>query len=60
MKFFCRVVCIRVHPTFQLRHPMDTFIMFTSVNGKNHCISTESDEICLRGDDRPNGNGLLP
>ena len=30
--------------------------MFTSVNGKNHCISTESDEICLRGDDRPNGN----
>lgn len=56
---FSRVVCLRVHPTFQLRHPMETFITFTSVDGNTHSISTESEELCLRGDKRPNGEWML-
>lgn len=56
---FSRVVCLRIHPTFQLRHPMDTFIKFTSVNGQAHSVSTDSGELHLHGDERPNGEWML-
>lgn len=56
---FSRAACLRVHPTFELRHPMETFIMYKSVDGNAHTVSTESEELCLRGDERPNGEWML-
>lgn len=56
---FSRVACLRVHPTFQLRHPMETFVRFMSINDKNYSLRIDSEELCFRGDERPNGEWML-
>lgn len=54
---FCRLVCLRVHPTFDLLHPSESFISFTSIDGSTHEVFPESGEQSFEGDLLPNGNG---
>ncbi|CAN1306361.1 Alpha-glucosidase 2 [Linum perenne] len=53
---FSRLVCLRVHPTFTLLHPTETFVSFTSVDGSKHEIWPDSGNQTYQGDHRPNGN----
>ncbi|KAL2901029.1 Alpha-glucosidase 2, partial [Bienertia sinuspersici] len=56
---FSRLVCLRVHPTFYLMHPADTFVLFTAIDGSKHEIQPESNELSYEGDERPNGEWAL-
>ncbi|XP_021768357.1 uncharacterized protein LOC110732689 isoform X1 [Chenopodium quinoa] len=56
---FSRLVCLRVHPTFALLHPTESFVSFTAVDGSKHQIHPESDELSYEGDQRPNGEWAL-
>uniref|UniRef100_A0A1D1XRD3 Alpha-glucosidase 2 n=1 Tax=Anthurium amnicola TaxID=1678845 RepID=A0A1D1XRD3_9ARAE len=56
---FSRLVCLRVHPSFTLLHPTETYISFISVDGCKHEIWPESGEKFLEGDLRPNGEWML-
>ncbi|XP_022145307.1 uncharacterized protein LOC111014792 [Momordica charantia] len=56
---FSRLVCLRVHPMFNLLHPTESFISFTSINGSVHEIWPESGEQFFEGDLLPNGEWKL-
>ncbi|KAI5082028.1 hypothetical protein GOP47_0001771 [Adiantum capillus-veneris] len=56
---FSRTARLRIHPSFQLRHPTETFIRFETIDGKSQHISIESEELCLCGDKRPNGEWMI-
>lgn len=51
-----RLVCLRVHPTFNLLHPTESYISFTSIDGSKHEVWPESSERYFEGSLRPNGN----
>ena len=53
---FCRLVCLRVHPTFKLLHPTESFVLFTSVDGSKHEIWPEAGEQYFEGNLLPNGD----
>ncbi|KAK3019971.1 hypothetical protein RJ639_003018, partial [Escallonia herrerae] len=54
-----RLVCLRVHPTFTLLHPTESFISFLSIDGSTHEIWPNSSEQLYEGDRRPNGDWML-
>lgn len=54
-KFVFRLVCLRVHPTFSLLHPTETYVSFTAIDGSVHEAWPESGEQVFEGDLRPNG-----
>ncbi|XP_010551672.1 PREDICTED: uncharacterized protein LOC104822230 isoform X2 [Tarenaya hassleriana] len=56
---FSRLVCLRVHPTFTLLHPTETFISFTSVDGSKHEVWPESGEQFFEGNNLPKGEWRL-
>ncbi|XP_044481908.1 alpha-glucosidase 2 isoform X2 [Mangifera indica] len=56
---FSRLICIRVHPTFNLMHPTESFVSFTSVNGSKHEVWPESGDQFFEGDLLPNGKWTL-
>ncbi|KAF5753750.1 putative alpha-glucosidase [Helianthus annuus] len=56
---FSRLVCLRIHPTFSLLHPTESYISFTSINGSKHDVWPESGEQLYEGDLRPNGEWML-
>jgi alpha-glucosidase len=56
---FSRLVCLRVHPTFSLLHPTESFVSFTSIDGSKHEIGPESGEQVYQGDRMPNGEWML-
>ncbi|KAI4365348.1 hypothetical protein MLD38_021341 [Melastoma candidum] len=56
---YSRLVCLRVHPTFSLLHPTETFISFTSIDGSKHEVWPGSEELALEGDSLPNGEWVL-
>lgn len=56
--FVCRLVCLRVHPTFCLLNPTETFVTFTSIDGFKHEIWPDSGEQTLQGNLLPNGKLL--
>lgn len=51
----CRLVCLRVHPTFSLLHPTESFVAFTSIDGSKHEVWPESGERVYQGNLVPNG-----
>lgn len=53
---FCRLVCLRVHPMFNILHPTETFVSFVSIDGSKHEVGHEVGEQFYEGDLRPNGN----
>ncbi|KAK4422453.1 Alpha-glucosidase 2 [Sesamum alatum] len=56
---FSRLVCLRVHPMFNLLHPTESYVSYTAVNGSKHEVWPESGERVLEGDLRPNGEWKL-
>ncbi|XP_021895549.1 uncharacterized protein LOC110812931 isoform X2 [Carica papaya] len=56
---FSRLVCLRVHPTFTLMHPTESFVFFTSIDGSKHEIWPESGEQLYAGNCLPNGEWML-
>ncbi|KAK1438367.1 hypothetical protein QVD17_04175 [Tagetes erecta] len=56
---YSRLVCLRIHPTFSLLHPTESYISFTSINGSKHDVWPESGEQLYEGDLRPNGEWML-
>ncbi|KAL0297456.1 UNVERIFIED_CONTAM: Alpha-glucosidase 2 [Sesamum radiatum] len=56
---FSRLVCLRVHPMFNLLHPTESYVSFTAVDGSKHEVWPESGEWVLEGDLRPNGEWKL-
>ncbi|KAL8150500.1 hypothetical protein V2J09_020308 [Rumex salicifolius] len=56
---YSRLVCLRVHPTFNLLNPSETLVSFTSIDGSKHEIKPDSGELALEGDTRPNGEWML-
>lgn len=52
----CRLVCLRVHPTFALLHPTESYVSFTAIDGSKHQIRPDFNELSYEGDQRPNGN----
>ncbi|XP_047328761.1 alpha-glucosidase 2-like [Impatiens glandulifera] len=56
---FSRLVCLRVHPSFSLLHPTETYVSFTSLNGLKKEVWPESGEQSFEGDFRPNGEWML-
>ncbi|XP_015575072.1 alpha-glucosidase 2 isoform X1 [Ricinus communis] len=56
---FSRLVCLRVHPTFTLLHPTESFVSFTSVDGSKHEIWPESGSQFYEGNLLPNGEWIL-
>nr|GEU71659.1 heteroglycan glucosidase 1 [Tanacetum cinerariifolium] len=56
---FSRLVCLRIHPTFSLSHPTQSYVSFTSVNGSKHDVWPESGEQLYEGDLCPNGEWML-
>jgi len=53
---FCRLVCLRVHPTFSVLHPSESFVSFTSMDGSKHEVFPDGMEQFFEGDLIPNGN----
>ncbi|PPS11529.1 hypothetical protein GOBAR_AA09118 [Gossypium barbadense] len=51
---FSRLVCLRIHPTFSLLHPTETFVAFTSVDGTNQEVWPETGEKFYQGNLLPN------
>nr|XP_043607023.1 alpha-glucosidase 2 [Erigeron canadensis] len=56
---YSRLVCLRIHPTFSLLHPTESYVSFTSINGSKHDVWPESGEQFYEGDLRPNGEWML-
>ncbi|KAL1834678.1 uncharacterized protein LOC108215608 isoform X1 [Daucus carota subsp. sativus] len=56
---FSRVVCLRVHPTFSLLHPTESYVSFVSINGSQHDCWPTCSEQRFEGDSRPNGEWML-
>ncbi|XP_073130033.1 uncharacterized protein [Henckelia pumila] len=56
---FSRLVCLRVHPTFNLPHPTESYVSFTAIDGSNHEIWPDAGEQFFEGDIRPNGEWKL-
>ncbi|EOA32320.1 hypothetical protein CARUB_v10015582mg [Capsella rubella] len=56
---FSRLVCLRVHPTFTLLHPTDTFVSFTSIDGSKHEVWPDSEEKLYEGNNLPHGEWML-
>eukprot|EP00252_Welwitschia_mirabilis_P011944 TRINITY_DN2656_c0_g1_i2.p1 TRINITY_DN2656_c0_g1~~TRINITY_DN2656_c0_g1_i2.p1 ORF type:complete len:985 (-),score=212.67 TRINITY_DN2656_c0_g1_i2:79-3033(-) len=56
---FSRLVCLRVHPTFNLLHPTEVSVKFKSVDGKECEMGPEVGEKFLEGNSRPNGEWML-
>lgn len=56
---FCRLVCLRVHPTFILLHPSESFVSFTSMDGSVHEVFPDSGEQFFEGNLIPNGNMVI-
>ncbi|KAJ3694752.1 hypothetical protein LUZ60_000129 [Juncus effusus] len=54
-----RLVCLRVHPTFNLLHPSEVVVTFTSIDGSSHEILPEIGEQSFEGNRRPNGEWML-
>ena len=52
----CRLVCLRVHPIFNLLHPTESFVLFVSIDGSKHEVWPEASEQSYEGNLRPNGN----
>ena len=52
---FSRLVCLRIHPTFGLLHPTQSYVSFTAIDGSKHDVWPESGEQLYEGDRRPNG-----
>lgn len=50
-----RLVCLRVHPTFNLLHPTESYVSFTAIDGSKHEVWPESGEQFFEGDSRPDG-----
>lgn len=55
----CRLICLRVHPTFALFHPTESFVSFTAVDASKLEVWPESGEQFYEGNLMPNGNILL-
>lgn len=53
-----RLVCLRVHPTFSLMHPTESFISFTSIDGTKQEVWPDSGEQLYEGNNLPNGKYL--
>ncbi|KAI3961698.1 hypothetical protein MKW92_034199 [Papaver armeniacum] len=56
---FSRMVCLRVHPVFNLLHPTEVYVSFVSVDGSKHELWPGADEKLFDGDLRPNGEWML-
>ncbi|KAF7809386.1 Alpha-glucosidase 2 [Senna tora] len=56
---FSRLVCLRVHPTFNLLHPSESFVSFTSVDGSKHEVFPDSGEQFFEGNLLPDGEWML-
>ncbi|GLT57782.1 hypothetical protein SLA2020_307310 [Shorea laevis] len=56
---YSRLVCLKIHPTFCLMHPTETFVSFTSIDGSKREIWPESGKQIFEGDLRPNGEWML-
>ncbi|KAL1198504.1 putative glucan 1,3-alpha-glucosidase [Cardamine amara subsp. amara] len=56
---FSRLVCLRVHPTFTLLHPTESFISFTSIDGSKHEVWPDSGEQLYEGNNLPHGEWML-
>ncbi|CAI9095040.1 OLC1v1030896C2 [Oldenlandia corymbosa var. corymbosa] len=56
---YSRLVCLRVHPTFSLLHPSESYVVFTSVDGSKHELWPESGEQYFEGDLLPDGEWML-
>ncbi|KAJ6946630.1 hypothetical protein NC651_001358 [Populus alba x Populus x berolinensis] len=56
---FSRLVCLRVHPTFTLLHPTETFVSFTSIDGSKHELWPESGDQFYQENLLPNGEWML-
>ncbi|KAI3713674.1 hypothetical protein L1987_72257 [Smallanthus sonchifolius] len=56
---YSRLVCLRIHPTFSLLHPTESYISFTSINGSKHDVWPESGEQFYEGVLRPNGEWMV-
>jgi len=56
---FCRLVCLRVHPTFTVLHPSESFVSFTSMDGSVHEVFPDSGEQFFEGNLIPNGNMVI-
>ncbi|KAI3812633.1 hypothetical protein L1987_17344 [Smallanthus sonchifolius] len=56
---YSRLVCLRIHPTFSLLHPTESYISFTSINGSKHDVWPESGQQFYEGDLRPNGEWMV-
>ncbi|CAA7030718.1 unnamed protein product [Microthlaspi erraticum] len=56
---FSRLVCLRVHPTFTLIHPTESFISFTSIDGTRNEVWPDSGEHLYEGNNLPNGEWML-
>ncbi|RDX82857.1 hypothetical protein CR513_36302, partial [Mucuna pruriens] len=56
---FSRLVCLRVHPTFSLLHPSESFVSFTSMDGSMHEVFPDGGEQFFEGNLIPNGEWRL-
>ncbi|KAJ8754377.1 hypothetical protein K2173_002828 [Erythroxylum novogranatense] len=56
---FSRLVCLRIHPTFNLLNPTETFVSFSSIDGSKHEIWPESGDQLFEGSRLPNGEWML-
>ncbi|XP_034704565.1 alpha-glucosidase 2-like isoform X1 [Vitis riparia] len=56
---YSRLVCLRVHPMFNLLHPTETFVSFVSIDGSKHEVWPEAGEQSYEGNLRPNGEWML-
>ncbi|KAL8521436.1 hypothetical protein ACS0TY_011817 [Phlomoides rotata] len=56
---FSRLVCLRVHPLFNLLHPAESYVAFIAIDGSKHEVWPESGDQFFEGDFRPNGEWML-
>ncbi|XP_002883444.2 uncharacterized protein LOC9321644 isoform X2 [Arabidopsis lyrata subsp. lyrata] len=56
---FSRLVCLRVHPTFTLLHPTESFVSFMSIDGSKHEVWPDSEEQIYEGNNLPHGEWML-
>ncbi|XP_058777569.1 uncharacterized protein LOC131651863 isoform X2 [Vicia villosa] len=52
---FSRLACLRIHPTFNLLHPSESFVSFTSIDGSKHEVFPDDREQIFEGHHIPNG-----
>ncbi|WZZ28219.1 hypothetical protein YC2023_011620 [Brassica napus] len=56
---YSRLACLRVHPTFTLFHPTESFVSFTSIDGSKHEVWPDSGEQIYEGNNLPHGKWML-